>query len=220
MIGRVPILDAPIERRRCMILIRYVSLVRRSIIASAVVLVCATVAARQGTTSTGWLDRPLENWNKAGALLPAASAGARHDETRARCQVPASRTAAQRGLEQAGWIAYDHLDRVLSQGDVEVVAGMTDADGACRPVGFQIFVFVAGSFAGTLSPVAMTMGQDAAAGAVRLTGTDTLSAEFSRYQNADVPCCPTSHVTLRYRIDRSGTQPLLVPTDMRTTRGH
>ena len=135
-------------------------------------------------------------------------------------RVRQGRTEGHRAVEDAGWIAYDHLDRPLAQGDIEIVAGMTDADEKCQPKGFQLFVFAAGKLAGTLSPIPMTTGQDGSAGAVRIVGADTISAEFARYGNKDVPCCPTSRVTVRYRIERSGSQPVLVPLDIRTTRSH
>lgn len=181
-------------------------------------------AAQPPADAARWLDRPLANWNKAGAgasvALPSPSAKVDQQAIRTRCQIPAASTAGQRALEQAGWIAYDHLDRALSQNDVEIVAGMTDADATCRPSGFQLFVFVGGAFAGTLSPEPMITAQDASAGAVRIVGADAITAEFARYGNKDTPCCPTSHMTVRYRIDRADARPVIVPVDIRTTRGH
>lgn len=192
--------------------------VRSALFASALLLCCTTAAVPQTPTGTTWLDRPLASWNLDGRFPAVASPNERRDQILARCQVPASRTDGHRALEGLGWIAYDHLDRSLSQGDVEIVAGMMDADDMCRPVGFQLFVFVAGRLAGTLSPDVMTTGQDASAGAVRIVNPDTISAEFARYGNKDAPCCPTARVSVRYRIDRSGSQPMLTPLEVRTTR--
>ena len=89
----------------------------------------------------------------------------------------------------------------------------------CRPVTYNVFVFVGGRFAGTISPTTMTSRLDGSSGAVRITSRDTITAEFSRYADKDALCCPSSRVTVRYRIDRSGSQPVVVPTDIRTTRG-
>ena len=97
---------------------------------------------------------------------------------------------------------------------------MTGGDGMCRPTGYNIFVFVGGRFAGTLSPAAMNSRDDASSGAVRILGADSLSAEFARYAaQKDALCCPSSRVTVRYRIDRAGAGPVVVPVEVRVTRG-
>jgi hypothetical protein len=89
---------------------------------------------------------------------------------------------------------------------------MTGADGMCRPRPFNTFVFVAGRFAGTLSPVAMASREDGSVGAVRVAPDGTIAADFARYSTADPLCCPSSHVAVRYRIDRTKL-PVVVPTD-------
>jgi hypothetical protein len=175
----------------------------------------------QDSPPVAWLDRPLANWNATGAVLPAPPrAGETAAALRARCPIPSPDTAGHRAVEAAGWIAYDHLDRRLTHGDLAIVAGTIAADQACQPAGFQLFVFAGPQFAGTLSPSSMTTGRDAAAGAVRIVDADRILAEFARYANPDVPCCPTSRVTVEYRIDRSGPAPLLVPVGSRVTRTH
>jgi hypothetical protein len=166
-----------------------------------------------------WLDRPLVNWNTAGATLPNAEPQQPRHETVKRCklEVPTS-TPAERALADAGWIPFLNFDQRLTQGDLEIVDGMTGADGMCRPLGYNVFVFVGGRFAGTLSPGRMNSRADGASGAVRFVGGDMISAEFARYTEKDALCCPSSRMTVRYRIDRSGAQPLVVPIDVRTTR--
>lgn len=184
------------------------------------VLLTSTALARQSTATTSWLDRPLTNWNHAERLPAAASAaGEDPDALRARCAITRGESAAHRALEENGWMPYHHLDRELTRGDVEILAGMTAADAACQPTHFQIFVFVQGRFAGTLSPQPMTAGRDGFAGAVRIIEADTISSEFARFREGDASCCPTSRMTVRFRIDRAGEQALLVPVDVRTTRG-
>jgi hypothetical protein len=186
----------------------------------AALLVSVLALAPLSADTATWLDRALTNWNKPGELLAPPSGQVAREAIRSRCQIASAQSAGQRALEQAGWVAYNHLDLALAKADVEIVAGMTDADAACRPRGFQLFVFVGAALTGTLSPETMTTGLDASAGAVRIVAPDVITAEFARYGNKDMPCCPTSRMTVRYRIDRSGAQPILVPIEVRTTRSH
>jgi hypothetical protein len=168
---------------------------------------------------SSWLDRPLSGWNGAAPPRNVARSGESSAALRTRCRPPAASGAAARVVEALGWVAFDHLDRPLAAHGVEVVGGMTGADQMCRPVGYHLFVFVDGRFAGTLSPETMTTGQDGSAGPVRILDAETMSAEFARFASRDVPCCPTSRVTVRYRVDRSSAAAVVVPADLRTTRG-
>jgi hypothetical protein len=176
------------------------------------------LAVDQGTVGS-WLDRPLANWNTAGASVPTPPTG---DEAVSavigRCKLqPPRTTAAERAVDAAGWIPFWNVDQQLVRDDVEVVGGMRAADGMCRPMHFHLFVFVGGRFAGTLSPVFMDSRQDGSPGAVRLA-PPLISAEFARYAPSDPLCCPSSRVTVRYRIEQTPTGPLVAPTEIRTTR--
>ena len=95
---------------------------------------------------------------------------------------------------------------------------MAGSDGMCRPTQYNVFVFVDGRFAGTLSPVLMDSRFDGSSGAVRLP-LPNVTAEFARYTPNDPMCCPSSRVTVRYRIDRTPSGAVVVPVDVRTTRG-
>jgi hypothetical protein len=64
----------------------------------------------------------------------------------------------------------------------------------------------------------MTSRLDASSGAVRLPPPQ-ITAEFSRYAPSDPLCCPSSRVTVRYRIDRTAAGAVVVPIEVRTTRG-
>jgi hypothetical protein len=166
-----------------------------------------------------WLDRPLTSWNKTGDSLPKPPS---LEESKSavinRCQLtPSVSTAAERAVDAAGWIPFLNFDQQLVHGDVEIVGGMRGADGMCRPEAYNLFVFVGGRFAGVLSPTPMTSRLDGTSGAVRLRPPD-ISAEFSRYASNDPLCCPSSHVTVRYRIDRTGDRAVVVPVEVRTTR--
>jgi hypothetical protein len=175
------------------------------------------------TAQTAWLDQSLAGWNPPGAPLPkgTADAAARADALK-RCKLTPPATTADRALDAAGWIPQPHLDRRLVSDDVEgieIVAGFSSFDGTCAPAAFNLFVFVGGRFAGTLSPVSMTPRSDASAGPVRFVNAG-ISAEFARYKPGDSDCCPTARVAVQYRIDRSPAGPSVVPVNVRTTRSY
>ena len=165
-----------------------------------------TAPSAQTAPSTSWLDRPMSAWYKAGAAIPPAAAGA---ESRTvldrRCGSAGTKAspAAAGALAKAGWTPFLHLDRQIQRDDVEVLGGMSAASPQCEPATFNLFVFVGGAFAGTLSPTPMAAGRDGVIGAVRSTGSDTLTAEFARYKPADPECCPSAHVRTSYRIERA-----------------
>jgi hypothetical protein len=189
-----------------------------ALVASGLLLLTSSVSAGQGTPSS-WLDRPLVNWNKAGSPVPAAPGG---DEAAGsvirRCQLtPPRSTTAERAIDAAGWIPFWNVDQQLVREDVEIIAGMSEADGMCRPSTYNLFVFVGGRFAGMLSPMPMTSRLDSSSGVVRLAPPG-ISAEFVRFASTDPLCCPSSRVTVRYRIDRTAAGPVVLPVEIRNTR--
>ena len=169
-----------------------------------------------------WLDRPLTNWNAAGEPVPQPRTGAETiSEILTRCpDTPdVSATAAERQVGAAGWLPFHMFDRQILSGDLEIVGGLAAADGMCRPMSFNVFVFVQNRFAGTLSPAAMDSRTDGSVGgAIRVGGDGSIAAEFARYAASDALCCPSARVTVRYRIDRTGQAPLVVPVAVRPTR--
>ena len=177
-----------------------------------------SVSAAQSTPSS-WLDRPLASWNRAGGPVPQAPGG---DEATAsvirRCQLtPPRSTSAERAVEAAGWIPFWNVDQQLVRDDVEIVGGMRGADGMCRPLTYNLFVFVGGRFAGVLSPTPMTSRLDGSSGVVRMA-PPAITAEFARFASTDPLCCPSSRVTVRYRIERTAAGPVVAPVEVRTTR--
>jgi LppP/LprE lipoprotein len=178
-------------------------------------------ASAQQPPAGSWLDRPLTSWNKPGATVPSPP-DAEEDKAAVikRCGLarPAA-TEQEKALDAAGWITFWNFDQQLVRDGVEIVGGMAGADGMCRPANYNLFVFVDGRYAGTLSPEPMISRTDGSSGAVRLP-LPQLTAEFSRYAPTDPLCCPRSRVTVRYRIDRPPAGPLVIPVDVRTTRGH
>lgn len=174
------------------------------------------------TPAPAWLDRPLSNWNVPGRTMPAAVPnGETIAEITKRCPfLPMMRnTPGERAVADAGWLPFHMFDRQIIQRDVEIVGGLAGADGMCRPVPFNVFVFVSGQLAGTLSPVEMaSRGDGSIGGAIRLADPGTIAAEFARYAEPDPLCCPSGRITVRYRIDRSATPPVVVPVAVRPTR--
>jgi hypothetical protein len=187
-------------------------------LAASSLLLTSSVSAGQSTPSS-WLDRPLTNWNKAGSPVPPApGGGAAAESVIRRCQLtPPRSTTAERAIDAAGWIPFWNVDQQLVREDVEIIAGMREADGMCRPATYNLFVFVGGRFAGVLSPMPMTSRLDSSSGVVRLA-LPGITAEFVRFASTDPLCCPSSRVTVRYRIDRTAAGPVVAPVEVRNTR--
>jgi LppP/LprE lipoprotein len=188
--------------------------------ATAILLLSTGVLAGHQGAPESWLDRPLSNWNSAGASLPSPP---RAEESKAslmaRCPLtPPLSTLAEKAVDDTGWIPFHNFDQRLAREDVEIVGGMAGSDGMCRPTLYNAFVFVGGRFAGTWSPVVMTSRLDASSGAVRMP-LPQITAEFARYKPSDPLCCPSSRMTVRYRIDRGAMGAVVVPVEVRTTRG-
>jgi hypothetical protein len=161
-----------------------------------------------------WLDRPLSNWNAQGRAVERSATSAEEiADTAKRCAMPIRpATPAERVLGESGWLPFHMFDKAIAERDIEIVGGLSDADGMCRPTGFNVFVFVGGTFAGTLSPVTMDSRSDGTvAGGIRLSADDAIAAEFARYTDKDALCCPSARVRFRYTIDRSGTTPVVFP---------
>jgi hypothetical protein len=190
---------------------------RRSIGALLVVIGTTVLSAQ---LATAWLDRPLAGWNQPKGNVPASRIAADSEATlERRCSAPKSAsTAAVDAVRKARWVPFLHLDQTIASNDIEVIGGMTGATAGCEPLYFNLFVFVGGVFAGTVSPAMMAPSRDSAAGAVRITGPDTLTVEFARFMPGDAECCPSSRVRVAYRIDRAGAGPALVPTEISQIR--
>lgn len=181
-----------------------------------------TLPVVAGSTIDGksWLDQPLANWNRPGASLPKPPAARESlPDLLKRCQwTPRRSTAAERALTDAGWIPTLYMDRQIVQGDLEIISGAREADSQCQPATFNMFVFLGGRFVGTLSPQLMTSRRDGSPGAVRILANDVITAEFVRFRDRDPECCPSSHMAVRFQVDRTSSVPSIAPLDVRTTR--
>ena len=155
-----------------------------------------------------WLDQPLSNWNQAGMDLPQAPA--MDPATNPRClgQGRAPETSADQVLADAGWTLFAGYN---GGWNTYVVRALSGYDGMCRPLGFNVFVFVDGQFAGTISPDLMDSRTDGV-GDIRFFATqNSMVGAFQRYTPSDPLCCPSGSATVIYGISRTAAGPVLVP---------
>jgi hypothetical protein len=161
-----------------------------------------------------WLDAPLHSWNRAGMPIPPPPAlgDISFWPAPAHCHASASAPSAaeEAQIHAAGWPSFRTSWRY---GDLALVFAIAGYDGMCRPMGYNIFVFMGGRFAGTLSPTPMNSRFDGA-----LLGEPTghadgqIEAAFVRFRPDDARCCPSGPwVVVAYRIDRTPAGPVLVP---------
>jgi hypothetical protein len=178
----------------------------------AVLLFGISPAAAQ---TGAWLDATLAPWNQAGAAVPTAPPpkGTAPRDPRCASSVREPETAAERDVVAARWSLYSPA-RV--KGDTTVLLAEAAVDGMCRPWDYQAFVFVQDHFAGTLSPRRMDSRTDGALSEVRLLSASSIEATFLRYTAADPLCCPSRFTAVRYRIERRGQLPVVVPVSARS----
>lgn len=181
----------------------------------ATFLLLSTTITLSAQLAAGWLDRPMAGWNQPASPVPTSRLEANSQGSlERRCSAPPTASASVvDAVRRARWVPYLHLDREIAANDIEVIGGMTGATKECQPLYYNLFVFVGGRFAGTVSPAMMAPSRDGAAGAVRITGPDSMTVEFARFMSGDAECCPSSRLRVIYRIDKSGAGPTLVPTE-------
>jgi hypothetical protein len=186
----------------------------------AIVLISGLAGTTAVAQSSAWVDRVTARWNTAGAGIVAPPSSQEAPAALAKRCAPfvVSEGAVAAALAKAGWTPFLHLDRQLTRDDVDVVGGMAAATPDCQPAVFNLFVFVGGRFAGTLSPSVMSAERDGVAGPVRMAGMDTILVEFSRYEPTDSACCPSSVARVTYRVNRSGAAPVVEATETRRVR--
>ena len=176
----------------------------------------AAGGVRQSASPAGsWLDRLPANWNRRMDRLPRPSAPAEVAEARRSCRglVRPPNGPAERALARAGWGLYGP---VKSNGRTKVVTALSGAEGMCRPIQYQAFVYWDGRYAGTLSPVAMDSRTDGALTDIRFDSPTSISAEFVRYAESDPLCCPSRKSQVTYKVRRDDA-PLVTPVRIDTT---
>jgi len=156
---------------------------------------------------SSWLEAKLANWNVMGAPVPRAPKPEGEPATVLRCQEQVRPPASleDRAVAAAGWSLVGSLQ---VWGQNAVLTGFSGVDAMCRPLGYQVFVFADGRFAGTLSPVPMDSRSDGAAQTPELFGSSVRVA-YSRYAPSDPLCCPSRVDTLGFRINRGSKGPVL-----------
>ena len=174
---------------------------------SAIVAAAFSASAQPTRAVDSWLDRSLANWNRQGPGLPSlprppAPAGDSPLANRCRDQVRQPASAAERTVVRRGWTLFGP---VQSYATTTVFTAMAGVDGMCRPLGYQAFVYAAGRYAGTLSPVPMDSRTDSSLANIRLISSTTITAEFARYSESDPLCCPSKTSTVNYRVRNLGT---------------
>jgi hypothetical protein len=162
-----------------------------------------------------WLDGSTPQTMPTGTTVPAPPALPSGGTLDPRCleQARPPETAEDRQLAAAGWILFGDYHGGWG---TKVVMGTSFFDGMCRPLGYQVFVFDDGLFAGTVSPVSMDSRTDGAAVQTLLQGPDRLTVVFTRYASTDALCCPSRTSTASYQINHPGAWPELVLTSVST----
>lgn len=177
----------------------------------------AAKAARNTALGQGadapWIDAtPIGNWNKAGGAVPR---GPRVDrealEYIRECESaekPAAPTPETEQVAAAGWKGAMVEKRA---GDTVYVLARNGVDAQCRPIAYQLFIFVGGRFAGTVAPQPMYSRTDSG-GFLKSTEAGRFTVDFPRYGADDPYCCPSRFSTVTYEIRQVPGGPLVVPT--------
>jgi LppP/LprE lipoprotein len=180
----------------------------------AVVLSMLTLGA---AGSTSWLDaKTPANWNVVGAPIPPAPTVERPLVTPPHPCVLRPPTAPEdRAVAGKGWLLVGPYQRY---GHTSVIFGTAAVDGMCRPSQYQGFVFVNGTFAGTLSPDVMADRSDGALALFAFTifGEDSFYATYARYSDDDPLCCPHASTEVRFSVTKKGGASVIVPSDPET----
>jgi hypothetical protein len=162
----------------------------------------APVAAQTAPAGGAWMDiTPLPVWNQPGAAIPAAPAGGNLDP---RCQATERQpeTNEDRAVAAAGWRLYGESEAGWG---TRLIWGLSGYDGMCRPMGFQVHVFLNERFVGTLAPQPMNSRSDGALQSTALTApipgaAGRIAATYSRFTAQDALCCPSSTTEVQFRI--------------------
>lgn len=185
----------------------------------AVVLVAIVALAfppGRAAADGAWLDDPsgVAQWNVPGAEIPVAPL--LDPGTQGRCiatQRPAE-TEEDLLLSVRGWMP---IGAYHAGWGIKIILAASGYDGMCRPLGYQMFVFEFGRFAGTVSPVLMDSRSDGAAIEAALFGPDNIIVHFNRYADIDPLCCPSARSTVNYAVTGTENGPVLLVTGYATS---
>ena len=178
-----------------------------ALLAVLVVVIMPSPAHADGA----WLDeQPPRQWNTPGADVPEAPPFDPEGKVDPRCLEIGQRppeTDEDREVVKAGWRLVGGFQGGWGK---RVITGTSGFDGMCRPLGFQIFVFQNGLFAGTISPVLMDSRSDGSILRVQIESEHRLFVTFARYAEQDPLCCPSRSTFAHYEIDPTRGVPLLI----------
>jgi hypothetical protein len=165
-----------------------------------------------------WLDETKPaSWNTRAAAVPDAPKLQGNSDSRCGEAARPPESEADRRVRGRGW----QLVGAYEGGwEIVVIRGTAGYDGMCRPRGYQDFVFVRGTFAGTLSPQPMDSRTDGALSQVFIQGRNLLAAEYLRYAPSDPLCCPSGTTSVVFEIDPATLllRPISASTSPRTVR--
>ncbi|MGF1567819.1 MAG: LppP/LprE family lipoprotein [Nodosilinea sp.] len=167
------------------------------------------MAMAQADPGGAWLDESTP-WNTAAAAIPSAPTPEGGGNL-ASCEdsFRAATLPEDALVEAAGWTL---VGSAQVYGPTTLITGMSDADGMCRPLGYQVFVFSNGAFVGTLSPVVMNSRTDGSLISADLYSPTNLTATFNRYTPEDALCCASASSLVFYQIEDQVVVPTL-PAD-------
>jgi hypothetical protein len=171
------------------------------------------MAPRPLLADGSWIDGPRTNWNQPGMAVPLAPPMDPAVDPRCLTSQRPPETTEDRILAGAGWTLYSSY---RAGWGVVVIKALSGYDGMCRPLGFQEFVFVHGTLAGTISPERMDSRADGAGEVIGFFGPDVITASYRRYKPDDPLCCPSGSSVVMFSIDRTGIAPVLVPNPAET----
>jgi len=160
------------------------------------------------TPPSSWLDETTL-WNELGMAIPAAPQFPDGNNLEFCEQTFRQSTLPEDALVQAAGWTLTGAAQVFN--DTTIITGMANADGMCRPLSYQVFVFSKGAFAGTISPILMDSRTDGSVFSVDLYQANELSARFNRYAPEDALCCPSGESRVFYKIQTDGDTAVLVP---------
>jgi hypothetical protein len=178
-------------------------------LAGLVILLSLALSLPAAAQDGSWLDGDQSSWNTAGMEIPTApEVDGNTDPQCAEKERPAE-TAADKALVAKGWKLYFAYQ---SGWDVTVVSALAGYDGMCRPWGYNSFVFVGDTFAGTISPEPMFSRTDGASSDVTLWYENEITAQYVRYAETDPLCCPSNTSAVTFTIEDTAKGPVLNPS--------
>lgn len=163
---------------------------------------------RPGAGQESWLDGERGGWNAPGMAIPTAPATFAAESAYCNDLVRPPETAEDAALADKGWRLYSAYRRGWG---ITLIGGFVDFDAMCRPVPYQLFVFVDGVFAGTLAPAPMGPRTDGALSDAGINAADRLFATYDRYAPTDALCCPSGDAGVMFTVARTATGPVVVP---------